>query len=415
MRKRVIGAVIATSSLLPALSVQAAIEDTVIEQKKEIEQLREEIKSIKSIALANTAYTQAVDNNMQQALEAITFSAFISAGMTKTDQALNYRVGNIDNDWSFKPDAIVGMQFGYKVNDKTELVTQLVAKGHGDWEIEAEWAYLAYKISDNLTARAGKLRLPIYMYSDYLDVGYAMPWVRPPTEVYNEQDINTIEGIDLVYQHNLGEWDLTVQGLYGNIDDSTYRKGLDIQVEINNEIGLNATISNGDWTFRIGRTQGQSSTYFDIPYVVGSNITSTTIYTANNERFTFSGLGFKYDANNILAIAEFTKYDVDNTRDLINTEGYYLTGGYKFDRLMPHITYGRMYNPDDSLSRAGSKSEQTTITAGLRYELNTKIAIKAEVSKIDGFNGTSGLFDPEEGVSLEDSANMYSIVVDAIF
>jgi predicted porin len=139
------------------------------------------------------------------------------------------------------------------------------------------------------------------------------------------------------------------------------------------------------------------------------------IPSASNEKFTFSGLGLKYDANNILAIAEFTKYDVDNTRDLINTEGYYLTGGYRFKRLMPHITYGRMYNPDDGLSRAASKSDQTTVTAGLRYELNTKIAIKAEVSKIDGFNGTSGLFDPEEGVSLEDSAKIYSIVVDAIF
>jgi len=76
---------------------------------------------------------------------------------------------------------------------------------------------LSYEINDSTQINAGKLRIPFYRYSDFLDVGYAYPWARPPQTVYNLV-FSTFDGLSIVNNHTIGDWDSTVQAVYGSYD-----------------------------------------------------------------------------------------------------------------------------------------------------------------------------------------------------
>ncbi|WP_394248380.1 hypothetical protein [Vibrio profundi] len=88
-----------------------------------------------------------------------------------------------------------------------------------DWEPEVTWAYLGYEFDNGAKVRGGKLRLPLFILSDYLDVTYSMPWVRGPEEVYGKVIINSFTGADASYDIELDESNITLQGFYGNKKD----------------------------------------------------------------------------------------------------------------------------------------------------------------------------------------------------
>ncbi len=63
------------------------------------------------------------------------------------------------------------------------MTVQATVKSEQDtWKGNLEWAYLSFAAAQGLTLRAGRLRLPIYMYSETLDVGFTHPWLRLPDE-----------------------------------------------------------------------------------------------------------------------------------------------------------------------------------------------------------------------------------------
>ena len=44
--------------------------------------------------------------------------------------------------------------------------------------------------------RVGRVGLPVFMISDYRNVGYANTMLRPPAEMYSQVPINSIDGVD---------------------------------------------------------------------------------------------------------------------------------------------------------------------------------------------------------------------------
>lgn len=79
------------------------------------------------------------------------------------------------------------------------------------WKGNLEWAYLSWKATEGLTVRVGRLRLPIYMYSETLDVGVTHPWLRLPDEVYSQVQLSNYEGADALYTVTTGIGSVTFQ------------------------------------------------------------------------------------------------------------------------------------------------------------------------------------------------------------
>lgn len=398
---------------------------------KEIQSLQQKVEQLENKLMLNSAMDNASDESVSDFMEDINFSAFISVGLARTTKKEGFFPGKIDEHLGFSPNTVLGMQMTYKINDKFDMVGQLVSRsnsknavGRADWQLESDWAYISYKATSQLQLRAGRLRLPIYLYSDYLEVGYAYPWISPPTEVYYEEEITTYEGSDAIYNLALSEnWELSLQGFFGGLNDITEREGVVLDFEIRNFAGMNATFSNGDLTFRLGHTQGEQDFCANTPIVMPIDptkvVSATNPQTVRNTKtcfddikFSFQGLGIRYQANNILAVSEVIRYESKEDAQA-NTQAGYLTLGYNIGSWMPHVTFGKTSNFDDDKVPAKDKTQQSSITLGSRFNVAENVAFKVEVKKVSGFGKTNGQFN---GAAVyDDDAYVYSAVIDATF
>ena len=131
--------------------------------------------------LASISATALVMSSSALAQDQIEWSGFgsIAAGMTtgSDDQLFGY-----DNDLDFNPGSLFALQAKANLSDKLSVTTQIMSRGSEDFDLGVEWAYLQYQLTDSASVNVGKLRLPFYMYSDYLDVGYSYHWLRTPSE-----------------------------------------------------------------------------------------------------------------------------------------------------------------------------------------------------------------------------------------
>ncbi len=109
-----------------------------------------------SILLGTTLSTAAHANT--------TINGFATVAMGLADNDGQY-IG-YGEDLDLEPDSKAGVQIGYSINEKMTATVQFLARGADEWDPEMEWAYLSYNTDGGNTIRAGKLRLPFYMYSD---------------------------------------------------------------------------------------------------------------------------------------------------------------------------------------------------------------------------------------------------------
>jgi len=108
---------------------------------------------------------------MSPAMAEIQWNGFLSvgAGMTFDDDE---KLAGYDNDLSFAPDSILGLQASSELGENLLVTGQWVARGDTS-EVKAEWLYLSYQFNPNLRINVGRQRMPLFLYSDYMDVGYA--------------------------------------------------------------------------------------------------------------------------------------------------------------------------------------------------------------------------------------------------
>ena len=103
------------------------------------------------------------------------------------------------------------------------IVAQLLARARSaNFNAIVEWAYVDYEFTDWLSLRAGKIKQPVYLVNDYVEVGYAYPWIRPPVEVYYlNNPLNTVNGAELLLAFPVGPGTLSFQPYIGSNRDES--------------------------------------------------------------------------------------------------------------------------------------------------------------------------------------------------
>ncbi|WED22458.1 OprO/OprP family phosphate-selective porin [Vibrio sp. JC009] len=350
-------------------------------------------------------------------LDRVSVNGFFSAGMTRSDNDVGY--AGTESSYEFESLSLLGLQAEFAAGEETSVITQLIARGSDDFDPEFEWAYIRHTFDNYVTARAGKLRVPLYMYSDYLDVGYSQPWVRPPEEVYGTVPFNAYLGVDLAYDVEFDDSTLSLQAFGGRAEESG--------IEFDSVYGASASWSYEEWLLRgvYGYTE---ITVSDSSNPVGSVI-------EDGSKSNFYGLGLSYDDGELLFVSELTRVKVDGQYS--DTDSGYATLGYRFGQWMPYISYARMETTDNE-ERVGetvsvngitiptsllADAEHDAYSVGVRYELSSSIAIKADATLIDNFNGTTGIINnslPARNISSslqpeEDSSVVYAVRLDCVF
>ncbi|HET8730360.1 MAG TPA: hypothetical protein VFM34_04550 [Moraxellaceae bacterium] len=329
-------------------------------------------------------------------------------------------------------DSVIGLQFDYQVNDDTNLVTQLVGRGQNDssgngassqntFAVNADWAYIRYRINDSWYARAGRMGFPGFMVSDSMLIGHAHPWVRPPAEVYANTPVASIQAFDINNRQDLGSWALSTQLAVGTAQTNDGRLNLD------DVTSLYFTLENDNLTLRAG----------GMNFKLSNNVSLAPLPNLDDRKYShFVSAGFTYDNNVWLLNGEFVQQAVQGWPVDFNA-GYFTVGHY-FGRWLPYTYWAKIDTLGDKNktqlgvinTRPSSIMEQSTVALGLRFDPKPGLSLKAQVDHIYDIGKYDGIFRypsagaPYPGVAailvnqslpqIKD-ANLYSFTVNVAF
>ncbi|NRB42266.1 MAG: hypothetical protein HRU20_27990, partial [Pseudomonadales bacterium] len=133
------------------------------------------------------------------------FASFVSAKAIsdESEGALH----GIDRDIEYRDFNKLGLRMDADLRDNLTFTAQFKVHGANDYQPEVDWLFATYSFLPNLSLSVGKVRVPLYMYSDYLDVGYAYQWISPPYSVYGLPSFTSMEGAKLSWTADLGgDW-----------------------------------------------------------------------------------------------------------------------------------------------------------------------------------------------------------------
>jgi hypothetical protein len=330
------------------------------------------------------------------------FASIVGGKSLDSDQTLY----GYDDDISFKNESKFALQLSADLQEKLTATAQIIARGEDDFDATFEWAYVTYEYSDELQFSAGKMRVPFYKYSDFLDVGYAYRWVRPPRSVYGIP-FSTYEGLSVVYNNQLGDWDSTLQGFYGAFDGDIDVFGDSLPAELNNLGGINWSLSYDWFSARAAYIVADTSISSNDSGLIGlvevlntNGLTSTAndLITDEDET-TFVGIGFSIDYDNFLFDAEYTQFEVKGSI-LAEQSQYYASAGYRIDDVIVHFTYEKNDDKHDSsrfntlesipllnttvnFALESMRAESNVYTIGARYDFHPSAAFKIDFSRFD--------------------------------
>ncbi len=313
-----------------------------------------------------------------------------------------------DEDWSFEDESLFALQVRGELNEQWSATAQIVARGSDDFDPEFAWAYVGWNGGNGWSAKLGRQRLPLYRYSDFLEVGYAFPWVRVPNAVYN-LDFNNFDGASASYAFARGDWFTTVQGSAGRFEGDILLSGNPADAELASLVGASAETVYADWlTLRAGYFRADVTiTAAALSPLLASlrgngfgNVASRLDYA--DDKGSFWSLGGEVNRGNLWLAGELVGVEVADAF-LADRSEYYLSGGYRFGAWMPTLTWGRRDNDpkSDIVSllpnvaplaplRAGVAGvvasediDATYWSYGLRWDLATNVALKADYTQFE--------------------------------
>lgn len=151
-------------------------------------------------------------------------SGFATLGLAKSDSS--YRLQRwIDDEGSFERDSVLGGQVDLRLSATLSATLQArVAPSDRKeaWTLQASWAFVGWRPNDEWLLRAGKLRVPLYLHSESMDLGTATPLARLPSEMYWITPAQDFTGLYATRFFNVHGSELSVDA-YGGRADTAFR------------------------------------------------------------------------------------------------------------------------------------------------------------------------------------------------
>jgi len=359
-------------------------------------------------------------------------NGFFSTGASRSTSGVEYNFpeyGSVKNAWNFAANTLIGLQFAFKLNHALSVVTQLVAdgddtNGNKPYQVQADWAYLRYTIGNHYQFRAGRFRLPAFLYSQTQQVGYSYPWVFLPNEVYRIVPFQNVNGVDFTYRYPFGNsgWNVSFEPYFGQNSSQfdlytggvvAVPQGATANFQENSIVGAVARIGNPYFTLRA--TWANLKLTGVIPGdQLGLPFGLTMFQNANTSYYAF---GARLNYANWLAVGEFAHRQTPS--DIAALTGYYGSLGYHFGQFLPIFTYAHIDTTNTAdllteqrLSVAELPIAQDSYTLGLDWYVSSNFLAKLGVSDIVPLKNTNGLFSAKPA---QTHVYLYSISLNAIF
>ncbi|MFZ6843295.1 hypothetical protein [Undibacterium sp. RuTC16W] len=372
----------------------------------------------------------------------VTISGFGTAALTRsnTDDAEFARVGQlagVKSSAKMGVDSNFGIQATAKMNDWLSLTGQGLVSKHVTDEFGAElaWAFAKFKATDNLSIRVGRMGLPVYMISDYLNVGYSNTYLRPPVEMYSQVNLQNVDGIDAIYQTSFGDSTLTSQVAIGKSE--TKGNGNSYTAKFTSIAGINLVLENGPFTVRFGHI----ATKFDVDDSVSLNavvggltkygfVSAANSLKIHDNKASFTSLGLGVDWKNVIVQSEYGVRKSESL-SLPDTTSWYTMFGYRMGKFTPYYHHASV-KQDSPRTIAGLPTTgplagltagantfaslapiQTSNSVGLRWDFSKSADLKLQLDRFSPDSGSGTFLNPKPGFT--GPVTVFAAAIDFVF
>jgi hypothetical protein len=337
--------------------------------------------------------------------EQLSLSGFASTSIAKSNNETELMINrSITDEICFDCDTTFGLQLDY-FEGNFKASSQIVKRPQDNWSVpELEWAYVGYSI-DNIELRAGRLRLPLFLASEYFYVGHAYTYARPPEELYNSiLGITAYNGASIVWNTEVfDDYQLSITPFIGFSDTNKVNisNALDAEIDIDNLSGVNFVFS-GDyyqWNFSYFEAEfGQKLKFTDafpgVPYL------ELNFPDDNVELFS---LGMEYEFDSLKVAAEYQSNTIRST--------WYTSLSYRMNKFVPYAVYGENHTKITQLSTYDGRTGSSYIL-GLRYDIKYNLSMNLEWQQFKSYAGQRGSFVE---TPTEADANLVSLMFNFVF
>ncbi|NML18918.1 porin [Azohydromonas caseinilytica] len=318
---------------------------------------------------------------------AFSFSGYGTLGAVRTnleDSQAEFRSGARQNKGASRAtdlgvDTRLGLQATYKFNEVFSAVGQVLASRRDDQAgPQVEWLYAQATPTQGVDLRIGRMVLPIFALSDNRNVGYAHYWVRAPQEVYGPYSPTSFDGVQARWRDNVGGVNLNVQASAGQTEaDVYYLFRSKSTLKHDRLYSLAVSAGMGDWTLSASKTLGKDT-----------SITGPVFNLPKGDD-NFTNLALQYDNGEFMAMAEYVTRRY-STMDLVNSDSYYVSAGYRLGAWTPYAIYGHFTPKGDAyISRTdfgqpipGAFPKGHTRAVGVRWDAYKNVAVKLQVESV---------------------------------
>jgi hypothetical protein len=346
--------------------------------------------------------------------------------------------------WSPEVDSLIGGQVAARITPELSVVVQVIAEQNfdGTYRPHVEWAYAKYQFTPDFSVRLGRMELPTFLFSDTRKVGYTLPWVRPPVEVYSLLPITASDGGSFSYRMNSGDLINTTQGSY--VQSDTPEPDNRGTANARNSINFSNTTEYKSLTFRVSYqhallTIASLDGFFDTFRMFGpQGIAIADRYTSDSKPVVTEVVGASYDPGHWFLISEWAHARLNSF--LGENTGWYASGGYRTGQFTPYVTYAHesaVTNSDPGLTLAGlppalagfaaglnaglnallqSIPAQRTVSLGARWDFARNLDLKLQFDHTRiGADSDGTLINIQPGFQPGGTVNLFTATVDFVF
>jgi hypothetical protein len=314
-----------------------------------------------------------------------TFSGFGTVGEThSSEDNADFPAGIFhpngaghSRSWSPEVDSLIGGQVFARITPELSAVVQVIAEQNydGTYRPHVEWANIKYQFTPDFSVRIGRVELPTFLFSDTRKVGYTLPWVRPPVEVYSLLPITASDGGGFSYRLNSGDLTNTSQGSY--VQSDTPQPDNRGSAIARNSINFSNTTEYKSLTFRVSYqravlTISSLDGFFDSFRMFGpQGVAIADKYSADGKPVNTEVVGVSYDRGRWFVISEWAHANLNSF--LGEDAAWYASAGYRVGQFTPYVTYAQenaASNSDRGVALTGLPPAEAGYAAGLNAGLN---------------------------------------------
>ena len=340
-------------------------------------------------------------------------------------------------NWSGDVDSRLGLQVTADLTPKLTAVLQVLAQQRYDntYTPRVEWANVKYAITPDLSVRVGRIAMPTFLVGEYRNVSYAVPWVRPPVQLYGHMvPITSSDGVDASYKVRISDVTNTLQVSYGGNEINSPNSKKPSQVK--KIVGIFNTLEYGAATFRMSYqeaklTIGSVNDFLDLYRQFGpAGAAVAKKYMFDNRPISLVSLGASYDPGKWFVMGEWGRGKFSS---FVGTQtAWYGSGGYRMGDFTPYVVYSKSIKQGDAFDAGvnspyaaplnGALNELlkpatgTTRSIGSRWDFKKNAALKLQYDHVNLDARSSGsLLNIQAGYQPGGTFHVVSATVDFVF